>query len=242
MISTIEDLEFYQKLFTYIKVKGKEPLIEFFKALDDIKKQEIDDIITQLLFRKGPIADVLEKNRFIVSFLMGSDFSVLKSAVIKKKEIINMLELLTPKTLEISLNNLDVLENLGVKKVCLSTSPKWDGMMNNMMYVHEDGKGIKKTYSDVEITYCETESECYGVKTTNRCYATYGSDCVSYPSWIITTDNKVGEEADRIIYLRNFSFDTFKLPNLEELNSYHNDIKQKNVKLFHFPSIIPINK
>lgn len=235
MKSSVESLEFYQKLFTLVKVKGKEPLIEFFKSLEEIKEQKIDTIITQLLFRKGPIGDVFEKNRFIVSFLMSSDFLILESMIEKKKIILNLLNLLTPEKLTKSFNNLEILENLGITKVCLSSSPRYYATFDTTVYVYADGKSIKKTYSDVDITYSEPLT-MYCKDEVNEMYRPhYGSDFGTYPSWVIVTDNKWEQPADRIIYLSNFSFSSSKLPSLEELNSYYKDQKENQMSLILHP-------
>lgn len=235
MKSSVESLEFYQKLFTLVKVKGKEPLIEFFKSLEEIKEQKIDTIITQLLFRKGPIGDVFEKNRFIVSFLMSSDFLILESMIEKKKIILNLLNFLTPEKLTKSFNNLEILENLGITKVCLSSSPRYDATNDNTVYVYADGKSIKKTYSDVDINYNKLDSVYHEVETKEIYRPHYGNNSGSSPSWVIVTDNKWEEPADRIIYLSNFSFSSSKLPSLEELNSYYKDQKENQMSLILHP-------
>lgn len=246
MFITFEDLSFYKKLFTLIKIKGKEPLIQFLKDLESIKEQEVDKIIIQSLFGKSSINELYERNRYIVSFLMDSDATTLESILKKKTYIYNIVNNINQEEVINSIENIKILKNLGIDKVCLTGSPDYDSWLGlgNLFYVYANGKSIKKSFSDVKITYEEASQDIFTKdETLTKYHCKYGDDYKNFPTWIIITDNKWESSTERHIYLRKFDFDTSKLPSIEELDSYYGGLrKENNINLVYSHSPLASSK
>ena len=232
-----ESLDFYERLFTFISIKGKEPLIQFFKDIEEIMEQKTDEIILQSLFGKSAINELYERNRFIVSFFMDCGLSDLEAIIDKKNDFSNFLRFFKEEHLNTSIDNIKILEQLGINKVYLTLSPGYAASMNNLVYVYKDDKSIKKNYSDVEISYSDGCEFKDGIETYARYRPKYGNDFGISPSWVIITDNKWDDGNDRCIYLRDFNFDANEFPSLDELDTYNGGLKKEPIRSFVYTSL-----
>ena len=204
----------YRCLFECVKKEGIEPVFNLAHDVKNLPKQ--DSLINQTIMGEENDLDKLRKNNKDIIKYLKEHKKELKALSFKDLNVYNTLAVLLKESslIDLYLDNAKELEKLKVASIRY-LSPK-DNELDYSIYrdINGDIINIRKYYTDGNI--------CVGEETLEDEEFLYSKIplYISSPSFILEVSNNESFYSYRAIMIKDFTFDSSKLPTKEELESY----------------------
>lgn len=208
----------YRCLFEYVKKEGVEPALEFFKDIDDFYSDKNTLLKDSILLEKNDLIRINRRNRDIVKYIREHKKDMNRLRLTDKNTLVELNSLQENNALiDLYLKNARRLEDLKVSNIAFVDF--FDCESYCRIYRNNEGRiiRIQKNYTDDKIA--EVFVERLKDELFNYSEILYRMNREK-TTFSLKIENTEQGHSIRQIEIKDFGFDSDKLPNEEEIASY----------------------